>query len=134
MFALHLQIAQHFRKALELDHQQKTTGGLVSADGEQDNAAYVDSLGWVLFRRGKLTEARQQLEKASSLQNGSDDPVVWDHLGDVYSRLNEPAKAQSAWKKAVGLYEDTAHRRPKEDRYQEIQQKLQIAEQHSRGR
>jgi Tfp pilus assembly protein PilF len=121
------------RKALELDKKQKTTGDLVTADGDRDNAAYLDSLGWVLFRRGKLAEAIEQLEKASSLDQGANDPVVWDHLGDVFSRLNEPAKAQSAWKKATACYEDAARRRPKDDRYKEIQQKLLTAEQHSRG-
>ncbi|HEY1860520.1 MAG TPA: tetratricopeptide repeat protein [Gemmataceae bacterium] len=121
------------RKALELDKKQKSTGDLVTIDGDRDNAAYLDSLGWVLFRRGKLAEAIEQLEKASSLEQGANDPVVWDHLGDVFSRLNELAKAQSAWKKATACYEDAARRRPKDDRYKEIQQKLQTAEQHSRG-
>jgi tetratricopeptide (TPR) repeat protein len=103
------------------------------AVADRDNAAYLDSLGWVLFRRGKLAEAIEQLEKAAALEHGANDPVVWDHLGDVYSRFNEPVKAQSAWKKATACYEDVARRRPKDDRYKEIQQKIQIAEQHSRG-
>src|SRR5262249_52767193 len=104
------------RKALELDRKQKDNGTLVSVDADQDNAAYVDSLGWVLFRRGKLKEARTQLERATTLEHGADDPVVWDHLGDVYMRSREPAKAKESWKKAIGLYE-IAHRRPKDDRY-----------------
>src|SRR5262249_53213502 len=75
------------RKALELDRRQRTSGTAVSVDSDQDNAAYVDSLGWVLFRRGQLEEARRQLDKAAKLPGGSDDPVVWDHLGDVCFRL-----------------------------------------------
>jgi tetratricopeptide (TPR) repeat protein len=121
------------RKALELDKKQKTTGDLVTADGDKENAAYLDSLGWVLFRRGKLADAVEQLERAATLEQGAHDPVVWDHLGDVYSRLSQPAKAQTAWKKATACYEDAARRRPKDDRYKEIQQKFETAEQHSRG-
>jgi tetratricopeptide (TPR) repeat protein len=121
------------RKALELDKKQKASGDLLLAVGDRENAAYLDSLGWVLFRRGKLVEATEQLEQAVSLEQGANDPVVWDHLGDVYSRSHESAKAQSAWKKAAGCYEDATRRRPKDDRYKEIQQKLQTAEQHSRG-
>jgi tetratricopeptide (TPR) repeat protein len=121
------------RKALELDMKQKPTGALANADGDKENAAYLDSLGWVLFRRGKLAEAVEQLQKAASMEQGGSDPVVWDHLGDVYSRLNEPAKAQAAWKKATACYEDAGRRRPKDERYNEIHQKLEAAEQHSRG-
>jgi Flp pilus assembly protein TadD len=84
----------------------------------------VDSLGWVLFRRGRVQEARQELEKAAALPGGSDDPVVWDHLGDVYFRLSETGKARDAWRKAVELYE-VGRRRPQDDRLKDIKQKLQ---------
>ncbi|HXG10794.1 MAG TPA: tetratricopeptide repeat protein [Gemmataceae bacterium] len=113
------------RKALELDRKQRTSGTALSADSDQDNAAYVDSLGWVLFRRGDLAGARRELERAAALPDGSDDPVVWDHLGDVYFRLGEPARARAAWQKAVALYE-TGRRRPADDRYREIQQKIKL--------
>jgi tetratricopeptide (TPR) repeat protein len=111
------------RRALELDRKQKSNGTQVDADSEEDNAAYVDSLGWVLFRRGRLQEARAELERASKMYGGDDDPVVWDHLGDVYFRLGETARARSAWQKAVELYE-IARRRQPDDRYKDIKQKL----------
>jgi tetratricopeptide (TPR) repeat protein len=116
------------RKALELDRAAKDKNKGVAADGDQDNAAYLDSLGWVLFRREKLAEARAELEKAVTLVNGEDDPVVWDHLGDVYQRMNENGKARAAWKKSVELYEG-AHTRPKDDRYKEVIRKLKVTEQ-----
>jgi tetratricopeptide (TPR) repeat protein len=116
------------RKALELDRKTRDTTVPTTVDADQDNAAYLDSLGWVLFRRGKLKEAREYLEKASAMELGLDDPVVWDHLGDVFQKQNETKRALAAWKKAVGLY-DVAHRRPKDDRYKEIQQKLKVVEQ-----
>ena len=31
--------------------------------------------------------------------------MVWDHLGDVYFRLDKPEQARAAWQKAVSLYE-----------------------------
>ena len=112
------------RKALDLDHKQRTTGAALVLDGDQDNASYVDSLGWVLFRKGKLAEARAELERAVSLQDGSDSPEVWDHLGDIYFRSEMPAKAGEAWGKAVSLYQ-TTRRRP-DDRLPEIQEKLRL--------
>jgi tetratricopeptide (TPR) repeat protein len=111
------------RRALELDRSQKSSGTSVGADSEEDNAAYVDSLGWVLFRRGRMQEARTELERASKMYGGDDDPVVWDHLGDVYFRLGETTRARSAWTKAVELYE-IARRRQPDDRYKDIKQKL----------
>jgi tetratricopeptide (TPR) repeat protein len=111
------------RKALDLDQRQRNSGTQVSTDADQDNAAFVDSLGWVLFRRGRLDDAVRELERATKLPGGLDDPVVWDHLGDVYARLNQSSKARQAWRKAVSLY-DTGRRRKTDERYREIKDKL----------
>lgn len=93
------------RKALELDQQQKKIGTAVTIEGDGDNAAFVDSLGWVLFRKGRLEEARTWLEKATELTRGEDDPTVWEHLGDVCFRLGKTADARNAWQKSLLLYQ-----------------------------
>jgi tetratricopeptide (TPR) repeat protein len=113
------------RKALALDRKQRASGNQVTADSDLDNGAYVDSLGWVLFRKGRLPEARKELERAASLPTGTDDSVVWDHLGDVYARQNEPARAKEAWAKAVLLYEE-GKRRQSDSRYKDIKEKLKL--------
>jgi tetratricopeptide (TPR) repeat protein len=61
---------------------------------EPDNGAYLDSMGWVHYRLGLLAEARRDLERAAELTHG--DPVVREHLGDVYRdlRLFELAREQ----------------------------------------
>lgn len=110
------------RKAIDLDRRQRSSGTTLGLDGDRDNAAYVDSLGWVLFRKGNLKGARAELEKAAALPGGDDDPVVWDHLGDVLFRQGEKGKAAEMWTKALALY-DAGHRR-KDERYPEIQAKL----------
>jgi tetratricopeptide (TPR) repeat protein len=112
------------RAALELDHKQRTSD---VKDGNEDNAAYIDSLAWVLFRKGKVREALKELEKASAMPEGADDPVVWDHLGDVCYRLEDKARARSAWQKAIEMY-DAGRRRKTDDRYKEVQQKLKLLE------
>jgi len=63
---------------------------------EPDNGAYLDSMGWVYYRLGRLVEARRDLERAVELTHG--DPVVREHLGDVYKdlRLIELAREQYA--------------------------------------
>jgi tetratricopeptide (TPR) repeat protein len=115
------------RKALDLDREQRRTGTGLGIDGDADNAAYVDSLGWVLFRRGKWEQARKELERAAALPGGADDPVVWDHLGDVYRRLDLTTQAREAWRKAVAMYE-AGHRPRNDGRYDEIKQKLRLLE------
>ncbi|MGB7442779.1 MAG: tetratricopeptide repeat protein, partial [Coleofasciculaceae cyanobacterium] len=67
---------------------------------EPDNAAIIDSKGWVLFQRGKLKEAREYLERAWSMFQ---DPEVAAHLGETLWRLGEEDKArellQEAWQR-----------------------------------
>jgi tetratricopeptide (TPR) repeat protein len=114
------------RKALELDRKERSNGGPLGPDADRDNAAYVDSLGWVLFRRGKLDEARTQLELATTLPDGADDPAVWDHLGDVYFRREEKSKALASYKKALELF--VAGRRRDADRKKDVEKKIKLLE------
>ena len=66
---------------------------------EPENAAYLDSMGWVLFKLGKYEEALPYLKKAVAEATASD-ATLWDHLGDLYDRLKQPDKARDAWQKA----------------------------------
>ena len=81
-------------------------------------------LGWVLFRKGQIEAARHELERATQLPDG-DDPVIWDHLGDVQYRLGDRAKARAAWQTARRLY--AAQRNPAgDDRPAEVERKLKL--------
>jgi tetratricopeptide (TPR) repeat protein len=114
------------RKALELDEQQRKNEATPGLSEEPDNAAFVDSLGWVLFRQGRLDQARERLEKACSLSGGKDEPTVWDHLGDVCARQGDGKAARAAWLKAQTLYELDRHRK-RDEHYQELKHKLEIS-------
>jgi tetratricopeptide (TPR) repeat protein len=96
-----------------------TSGGEV-----EDNAAFVDSLGWVLLRRGQIDKAREELERASRLPEGAD-PVIFDHLGDVYYQLKLPAEARRAWEHALELY-DRGERPMDSDRCQDLRRKIKM--------
>jgi tetratricopeptide (TPR) repeat protein len=63
---------------------------------DPENGAYVDSYGWVLYREGELAAAREHLERAVRLTDG--DPVVREHLGDVYRDLKLPDLAREQYK------------------------------------
>lgn len=110
------------RHALEVDRSTRK-----GSEDDGENAAYLDSLGWVLFRKGKHAEAREWLEKTTTLADGADDPAVWDHLGDVLAKLEQPAKAKEAWKTALTLY-DAGIRRKSDDRRAQVEKKLKTVE------
>jgi tetratricopeptide (TPR) repeat protein len=67
---------------------------------EPDNVAYLDSMGWVLFKQGKFEEARTFLQKAVATPGGSDG-TIWEHLGDCYAAMKNHDKAVEAWKKGL---------------------------------
>jgi tetratricopeptide (TPR) repeat protein len=111
------------RRALELDQVEKRRKKEMLA-AEEENAAFLDTLGWVLFRKGRLTEARDWLKKACDLPEGESDAVVWDHRGDVYARLGSTFDAKAAWERARKLYTD--ERRSQDDaRGAEVRRKLE---------
>ena len=112
------------RKAIDLDRLQRGSGTHVDADAGEDTAAYVDSLGWVLFRLGKIDDALKELERASTLPDGAEDPVVWDHLGDVLARQKNGSRARECWRKALKLYE-AGIRQKADGRYSDIKTKLE---------
>jgi tetratricopeptide (TPR) repeat protein len=66
---------------------------------DPDNGAYLDSMGWVYYRLGRLEEARRELERAVHLTGG--DPVVLEHLGDVYKIMNLNELAREQYRKIV---------------------------------
>lgn len=111
------------RKALDLDEKQRATSTQLLY--EPESGAHIDSLGWVLFRQGKLPEALTLLIKASKLPDGEDDPVIWDHLGDVYFRLGKKEESLKCWRRAVDLYLVHRARRP-EERVEDIKKKIQL--------
>ena len=75
---------------------------------DPDNGAYVDSFGWVLYRLGDLAGAREQLERAVRLTEG--DPVVREHLGDVYVDLRLPDLAREQYRLGAAAEGENAKR------------------------
>jgi tetratricopeptide (TPR) repeat protein len=70
-----------------------------------DSAAVLDSMGWVLFRQGRLAEAETYLERARTL--GSD-PEIDLHLGEVQWARGDQAAARRTWQEALERRPDDA--------------------------
>ena len=69
---------------------------------EPNNASYLDSLGWVEFRKGQFDRALDDLLRAAKTAE-REDPVVFEHIGDTYLKLNRTREALEAWQKALSL-------------------------------
>ena len=66
-----------------------------------DNGAYIDSLGWVLFKLGRTEEALMQLRRAIELIK--DDAILFDHLADVLLKLGKTDEALTSLRRANEL-------------------------------
>ncbi|MBL1219083.1 MAG: hypothetical protein D8M59_16510 [Planctomycetes bacterium] len=79
-----------------------------------DNVAYIDSLGWLRYKQGRLTDAGADdaqlgavtlLTRATENRDGRDDPVIVDHLGDALWRAGQKEDAIKRWLESVSTYE-----------------------------
>jgi tetratricopeptide (TPR) repeat protein len=61
---------------------------------QPNNPAFLDSMGWVLYRDGKSAEALGYLERAYALDN---DPEIAAHLGEVLWSLGRDGEANVVW-------------------------------------
>lgn len=68
----------------------------------------IDSLGWVLFKKGEIVQAVILLEQASQMMPY--DPTVNDHLGDAYEQAGRTREAQFMWMRALENAEDDKQR------------------------
>ena len=89
--------AEHGEK---LDQARELIEKAVKA--EPKNAAYLDSLAWVLFKQKQAQAALPCALKAAELSE-KPDATVYDHMGDIYDALKQPEKAREAWRKSVSL-------------------------------
>jgi tetratricopeptide (TPR) repeat protein len=80
-------------RALEMSKQAVTA--------EPDNAAYLDTYGWIFFRLENYNDAALYLNK--SVATGKASAVVHEHLGDTYFKLGRKEQAIELWKKALEM-------------------------------
>ena len=126
-----------FRKALELNPDQplvlnylgyslvergekldEALGMIQRAVAAQPDSGYiVDSLAWALFTLGRYSESLDPMERASILEPV--DPIVTDHLGDVYWAVGRKVEAEFQWHRALSFD-------PEEEQATRIRRKLEI--------
>ncbi|MCU1259408.1 MAG: Tetratricopeptide repeat protein, partial [Bryobacterales bacterium] len=88
---------------VRLDEAHKLISRALELDPQ--NGAYLDSLGWVLYRQNRLEQAEDNLRKALDLIK--DDPTVHDHLGDVYLKEGKVREAITQWQTSLKEWDKT---------------------------
>jgi len=116
------------RKALELDEKARKKlleeGKIDKTTADQANAAYLDSLGWVLYKNKKYKEAKKNLMEAVKDDDEGAHLEIWDHLADTHVALGETKEAVDIWLKAL-KFEDVSKRDA--ERRKKITEKLNKA-------
>lgn len=88
-------------KNLDLNESRKLI--LTAVEASPLDGGYHDSLGWVYYKIGDYERARYHTELAVLLleEKKNEDPVVYDHLGDIWLKLNDPALALNSYRRAL---------------------------------
>jgi Tfp pilus assembly protein PilF len=66
---------------------------------EPKNPSYLDTMGWILFQRGKYAPALEYVRQA--IEHGDVSATIYEHLGDIYGKLGQKENALEAWREAL---------------------------------
>jgi len=113
------------RKAIDKDREQRKKVEDLPKEEDTDSAAYLDSLGWVLYKKKEYKEAKKYLQDAIKLPEGKH-IEIYDHLADTNMALGDKAEAIKVWKDALALDKELSKR--DQERKKLIQKKLAEAE------
>ena len=91
-------------RGLRLDEARQMARRAV--DLEPNNPSFLDTLGWVYFRRGDLQEAQHWIQKAIEADSAS--AAVYEHYGDVLHAMGNTAAARTYWQQALELNPESA--------------------------
>ncbi len=80
-------------KGVRLKEADRLSSETLLAD--PDNAAYLDTKGWILFKSGRVFDALQFLLRAAEEER--EEPVILDHVGDVLLAAGREREAIAFW-------------------------------------
>jgi len=75
---------------------------------EPDNGYYIDSLGWILYKKRDYAGAARELERA--VAKAGEDAVILEHLGDAYAALSRYKDALTAYRHSKRLLDSAGVR------------------------
>lgn len=87
-------------RSLKLDVAEKLSNGVVK--NNPNNATYLDTYAWVLFKKKDYQLAKFYMESALS-NSKEESPVLVEHYGDILFFLNEKDKAVQQWERSLKM-------------------------------
>jgi tetratricopeptide (TPR) repeat protein len=97
-----------------------------------DTGAFLDSLGWLYFRRGDYQKAVDMLERAAALS--PHEPVIAEHLGDAYQRASKREAAADAYRAALEALRTSPDAHEHRELRQSLERKLRSLSTETSGR
>lgn len=100
----------------DLDKAEELSYRTVKA--EPNNGTFLDTYAWILFAKGKYSEAKIYMEDAMK-KGGDQSDVVTEHYGDVLYMNGNKEEAMKAWNKALemGRKSDTLKKKIEQKKY-----------------
>lgn len=89
-------------QGIELNKAEKLI--LKALELKPEDGYYLDSLAWVYFKRGEFKKALTTQNRA--LKQISDDPIMFEHLGDILWKNGAQPAAREAWEKSLQMNSD----------------------------
>lgn len=84
----------------QLDKAEEMSYKTVKA--EPNNSTYLDTYAWILFIKGKYTQALIYIDNAMK-NGGNSSDVVTEHCGDIHAQAGDIEGAVKYWRKAVSM-------------------------------
>lgn len=97
-----------------------------------DNGTFLDSMGWVWFKRGDARRALGFLERA--LVSSPDEPTLLEHLGEVLLRHGRRAEARDCFRRAVERLAHTPDAAERPGQGAQLERKLKLLSQGAASR
>jgi tetratricopeptide (TPR) repeat protein len=90
-------------KDIRLDEAERMSFRAIKA--EPNNATYLDTYAWILFRQKRYDEAKAYIDL--TLQNDTDSAsVLLEHAGDIYYHTGDTERAVTLWQQALQRADD----------------------------
>jgi tetratricopeptide (TPR) repeat protein len=66
-----------------------------------NNAAFIDTYAWIMFKMKNYKEALKWIEEAISLPGATERPDILEHYGEILYKMGRKSEALQQWKNAI---------------------------------
>lgn len=97
-------LAEEGKRLNEAERMSRAT-----VDAEGNNATYLDTYAWVLYKQEQYEQARIYINEALRYTDEqAENASIFDHAGDIFYRCGDRAGAVDLWKRALSLTNEPA--------------------------